>query len=230
MPEVQPAMSTREQSILMIGADLLRYQDDQRFLIIDGESNGLNLHASQCWQIAYSICTLTSIEATVVRYPKWPDMVMSDEAARVTRFDMKDYLSRAEDPNAVLTDFEKLLYDPQYLIVAHNGLGFDAYLIQTWRRLCGREVDWSFVERMIDTLALSRAYRHQHTPDRDNPLAWQYKMLSIRGTRTKGMGCSLGAMAREFGVEYDERRAHSADYDIDVTHKVLNKLVWSLEV
>lgn len=214
----------------MIGSDLLRYQDNQRYLIIDGESNGLNLARAQCWQIAYSIGTLKAIEATVVRYPKWPDLVMSDDAAQVTRFDMKDYLSRAEDPNAVLTDFEKLLYDPQYLIVAHNGLGFDAYLIQTWRRLCGRSEDWSFVHRIVDTLALSRAYRYQHIPDHANMLAWQYKMLSIRGTKAKGMGCSLGAMAREFGIEYDERRAHDAGVDIGYTHGILQRLVWSVEI
>jgi DNA polymerase III epsilon subunit-like protein len=214
----------------MIGADLLRYQDNQRFLVLDGESNGLNLARSQPWQIAYAVCSLKQIEETVVRYPKWSDFVMSDEAAQVTRFDMKDYLSRAEDANEVLTDFEKLLLDPQYLIVGHNILGFDAYLIQTWRRLCGRSEDWSFVPRMIDTLALSRAYRYSQTPDRTNFLAWQYRMLSIRGSRAKGMGCSLGAMAREFQVPYDERLAHDAGYDIRVNHSVFNQLVWNLEV
>ncbi len=213
----------------MIGSNLLRYRDNQRYLLLDGESNGLNLHSSQPWQIAYSICTNKQIEATVVRYPKWPDFVMSDEAAQVTRFDMKDYLSRAEDANEVLTDFEKLLFDPQYLILGHNLLGFDAYLIQTWRRLCGRSEDWSFVPRIIDTLCLSRAYRFNIQPDHDNLLAWQYKMLTIR-SKAKGMGASLGAMAREFGIEYDERRAHSAAYDISINHQVATKLFWSVEI
>ncbi len=213
----------------MIGSSLLRYRDDQKYLLLDGESNGLNLHASQPWQIAYAICTNKQIEATVVRYPKWPDFVMSDEAAQVTRFDMKDYLSRAEDPNDVLTDFEALLFDPQYLILGHNLLGFDAYLIQTWRRLCDRKEDWSFVPRIIDTLCLSRAYRFGIAPDHENLIAWQYKMLTIR-SKAKGMGASLGAMAREFQIEYDERKAHGALYDIEVNHKVFSRLIWEVEI
>lgn len=213
----------------MIGSDLLRYQDKQKYLIIDGESNGLNLHDSQPWQIAYVICTSKTIEQAVVRYPKWDGFVMSDEAARVTRFDMKDYLARAEPADDVLKDFETLLFDPEYLILGHNLIGFDAYLINTWRRLCGRKEDWSFVSRIVDTLCLSRAYRFQIVPDRNDFIGWQYKMLTMR-SRSKGMGASLGAMAREFGIEYDERLAHDAGVDIRYNHEVFKRLIWEVEV
>ncbi len=214
----------------MIGSDLLRYQDNQRFLCWDVETEGLSLTRARPWQIAYAICTIKGIESINVRYPLWEDLSVSEEAARVTRFDMKDYRARAEPADEVLKDFESILFDPSIMSLGHNLLGFDVYVVNTWRRLCGQKTDWSFVPRVVDTLALSRAYRYGHAPDRSNPLAWQYKMLGIRGTRAKGMGCSLGAMAREFGVEYDERQAHNASYDCHVNHAVFNKLAWSVEV
>ncbi len=213
----------------MIGADLLRYQDQQRYLLLDCETESLNLARTRPWQIAYAICSNKGVESVNVRYPFWADLSVSDEAARITRFDKADYLARAEDPSTILTDLETLLLDPSYLILGHNILGFDHYVLATWRRLCGRPTDWSWVPRTIDTLCLSRAYRFQIAPDRTDLLSWQYKMLTIR-SKAKGMGASLGAMAREFGIEYDERRAHDAQYDTTVNHEVFKRLIWEVEV
>lgn len=214
----------------MIGSQLLRYQDNQRYLCFDIESNGLNLAASKPWQLAYAICTNRHIEATVVRHIAWPDLEMSEDAARVNRFDRKKYESLAEDAKDVWKDFGPLLEDENLLIVGHNLYGFDCYVVNTWRRLMGLPVDWSFMPRIVDTLCLARAYRHGLVPDLKDFAAWQYKTLSIKGSRAKGMGCSLGAMAREFQIPYDERLAHEASYDIGINHEVLKKLLWSVEV
>lgn len=213
----------------MIGADLLRFQDYQRYLIFDIESEGLSLTRSRPWQLAYALCTNRAIEAMTVRYPLFKDINVSDEAARVTRFDKSTYLARGEDPAQVLRDFEEIAMDPSVLVVGHNILGFDAYVWQTLRRLHGLPTDWSYVPRMIDTLCLSRAYRFGLTPDLKAFTAWQYKMLTIR-SKAKGMGASLGAMAREFEVPYDERQAHDAAYDLQINHKVFRQLVYKVEV
>ncbi len=216
---------------MSLGADLLRYQDNQRFVIADFESEGLSLYRSRPWQLAYAICTTKTIESIHVCYPFYADLNVSEEAARITRFDKADYLARAEDPVKVLTDFEAVALDPSVKTVWHNGLGFDQYVWQTMRRLQGKPTDWSYSRQIVDTLALSRAYRHQIAPERGAGFtAWQYKMLSLRGSRAKGMGCSLGAMAREFEIPYDERRAHDAQYDTGIGHAVFNRLIWSLDV
>lgn len=213
----------------MIGSDLLRYQDNQRYVIADFETEGLSLHHSRPWQLSYAICTNRQIESIVTKYPLYKDINVSDEAARVTRFDKKRYLEMAEDPVKILADFEAVVTDPSIFTVFHNGLGFDAYVWQTMRRLQGKPTDWTYINRMIDTLCLSRAYRHNMTPDRNDFLAWQYKMLTLR-SRAKGFGASLGAMAREFQIPYDERFAHDSEYDLKITHQVFVKLIWSLEV
>ncbi len=211
----------------MIGASLLRYREDQRFLIYDFETEGLSLYHSRPWQISYAICTLKKIESIVVRHLDWPDLKVSDGAARITRFDMRTHKSIAEDPSVVLADFDALIYDSQYHPTGHNILGFDVYVHQTWRRLCGKTVDWSYVPRSLDTNALTKAYKKQFKPDLENLLAWQYKCMHFR---EKGLKSSLGSVAREFGLEYDERYAHDAAYDCRVNHGVLNKLIWSLEI
>lgn len=213
----------------MIGADLLRYADNQRYVIADFETEGLSLFHSRPWQLSYAICTNKTIEKIVTKYPLYKDINVSDEAARVTRFDKKRYLEIGEDPVKILTDFEDIALDPSISTVFHNGLGFDAYIWQTMRRLQGKPLDWSYVNNMVDTLCLSRAYRYSIQPDRQNFLSWQYKMLTMR-SRQKGMGASLGAMCREFQIPYDERFAHDAEYDLNVTHQVFGKLIWALEV
>lgn len=213
----------------MIGSSLLRYQDNQKYILWDVETEGLNLARARPWQIAYAVCSNKGIESINVRYPLWNDLAVSDEAAKVTRFDMKNYLQLAEPADVVLKDFESLIYDPAYLNLGHNIIGYDHYVLRTWRALCGRTLDWSPISRAIDTLCLARAYRFGIMPDRSNLLAWQYKMLTIR-SKAKGMGASLGAMAREFSIDYDERQAHDAKYDCQVNHGVFNRLIWQVEV
>lgn len=193
------------------------------------ETEGLNLGRSRPWQVAYAICTIKGIESVHVRYPLWPDINVNEEAARITRFDKALYLARAEPADKVLADFEQIALDPSYLLLGHNLLGYDVYPWQTWRRLCGRPEDWSFVSRIVDTLCLSRAYRFQITPDHSDLLAWQYKMLTVR-SKAKGMGASLGSMAKAFDIPYDERMAHDAGYDTRVNHDVFKRLIWEVEV
>lgn len=214
----------------MIGADLLRYKKDQKYCVFDIETEGLNLLRSKPWQIAYMVYCNGNVEESRVRYPFWKDLSISKEAAEVTRFDKKSYLQNAEPPDKVLNDFEQIILDPSIMVVGHNILGFDLYIWQSWRRLNGLKTDWSVLDRSIDTFALARAYRHQHLPDKSNLIAWQYRMISIRGSRAKGMGCSLGSIAKEFNIPYDERQAHDAMYDIGVNKQVFNQLIWNIEI
>lgn len=211
----------------MIGSDLLRYQDNQRYNVSDVETNGLNLRSSLPWQLSYAVGTIKNTEKIVTRYIHWPDFKMSDEAARVTRFDMSVYKQRAEDPEAVLKDYEEILFDSATRFTGHNILGFDSYIIHQWRMRLGRTSDWSFLKNCIDTNLLMKAMQKGWQPDRNNLLAWQYKMLDHR---EKGLKSSLGFACRHFGIDYNEQKAHDAGYDVEVNTKVLAKLIWSVEI
>lgn len=211
----------------MIGSGLLRYADNQRFGLFDIESEGLNLAFTRPWQIAYIIFTNKTVEKVVNKHILWNDLNISDEAARVTRFDRQHYLSFAEDPHVVLAEFERDILDPTVIPVFHNGLGFDVYPLEVWRRACGKKTTWDYVSRCVDTNCLAKAYKKGIHPDRENFVAWQYKLQSFR---EKGLKTSLGVMAKEFGIPYDENKAHDALYDCDVNRQVFQKLIWSVEI
>ncbi len=211
----------------MIGSDLLRYQPDQRYLIFDEETEGLHLKRSRIWQLAYAICTLKEIESIVVRHIYWKDLNVSPGAARVTRFNKQHYLSVAEPPEKVFADFDPLLNDPTMIPVYHNGLGLDVYPWDTLRAALGHPSSWEYLHRSLDTNALGKAYRKGFKPEGDR-LAFQYKCLQYR--EKKSLKTSLGALAKEFKVPYDERYAHDAGYDIRVNHGVLKELIGRVEI
>lgn len=225
----------------MIGSSLLRYQDNQQYVIWDLETESLNLYHSRPWQISYGIGDLKGIKQHHVRYIWWEDLNISDEAARITRFNYEHYKANAEPAEAVLGDFEAFLLSPEYILGGHNLLGFDIYQLENWRRACGHKTDWSYKDRIIDTLCLSKAYRSNIKPSGDR-LTWQYKLLDFWVSKKKASkeetpeekkrrgGTSLGAMCREFKIDYDESRAHDAQYDTEVNHKLLNRLIWSVEI
>lgn len=220
----------------MIGSSLLRYLENHRLTVWDTETESLNLFYSRPWQISYSIGTLKRIERIVTRYIRWDDLQMSAGAAEVTRFNREEYLRLAEPPEVVLADFEALLLDPNTLNAGHNLLGFDIDQHKNWRRACGKAEDWSYLPRLLDTMCFSKAYRASF-PIGSNRLSWQYQLLherlskkKVEGEPKKGGGVSLGAMCREFGIEYDPMQAHSADYDVSRTHLLLGKLIWAIEI
>lgn len=221
----------------MIGSELLRYRlDTQRLVTWDTETESLNLFFSRPWQISYAIGTLKRIEKIVTRYIYWKDLNISAAAAAITRFDRATYDRLAEPAELVLSDFESVLYDPDYLNAGHNLIGFDIDQHKNWRRGCGKSEDWSYLPRTLDTLALSKAYRGSFTPS-GNRWAWQYKLIhermskkKVEGEPKKGGGASLGAMCKEFNIEYDPFQAHGAEYDTTRTHLLLGQLIWQLDI
>lgn len=211
----------------MVGSDLLRYRSEQLFAVTDAETNGLNLRHSLPWQISYTLATQKNIVKQVTRYIYWKDFQMTEDAARVTRFDMNVYKERAEDADKVLKDCEEVWFDPSIRFSGHNILGYDAYIIDSWRQRLGRKSDWSFLNGCIDTNLLMKAIQKGWQPDRENLLQWQYRVLNYR---EKGLKSSLGFSCRYFQIQYDEFRAHDANYDVSVNAELLSKQIWAIEI
>ena len=215
----------------MIGASLTRFSVDQKWLCFDVESSGLNLCYTLPWEISYAVATLKGgIQSVHTHMIRWPNYRISEELAIKVHFDRARYEREALPPEEVWGEFSKLLYHPDVRAVGHNLIGFDCYMISTWRAAMGLPPDHSWLYRpLIDTNALAKAYYKQWKPDIETPesfLAWQYKAIEYRET---GLKSSLGHMCREFKVEYDERGAHSAQYDIERNWLVFRELIWKVE-
>ncbi len=221
----------------MVGAQLLRFSQET-FVAFDFESchPSLNLRYAKPWELSYALFTLKggiqSIHTDLIR---WPNMVITPDNPSFKHFDRARYDREARDPREVYGEFGPLIR--KHRAVGHNILAFDHVVEQNWRREIGLPVDYSplYSPGIIDTNCLSKAYRANWVPDTSSPeafLAWQYRCYH---TRLEKVGKSapktkLGVMCAEFGIEYDERLAHGAEYDLTRNVMLMQALVWKLEV
>lgn len=212
----------------MIGASLLRYHPDQRYLVGDKETEGVNLFFSRPWEVAYMVANANGIMERRTEMIWWPDLNVSKGAAIVTRFDYNEYKEKAQPADQVLARYEEYLFDPSTLIVGHN-FYFDAYMHGTWRRALGKREDYSWMDRMYDTHCLFKALKKGWIPDRENHRMWQYK---CQNWVEKGLKSNLALVCRDpsFRIDYNHLEAHRALYDVEKTREVFEKIKWMIEI
>ena len=76
----------------MIGGELTRYAANQKFLVFDIESNGLNLHYSRPWELSYAVFSLKNgVESIKTRLIRWPNLQISDELVYKIHFYRNKY-------------------------------------------------------------------------------------------------------------------------------------------
>lgn len=217
----------------MIGSNLTRFDETQRFALFDKESEGLNGFLHRPWEVSCVMGTLKGgIDSAYSAMILWPDLAMTEGAARVTRFDKDEYLRKARPAAEVWAEFSAILYDPTIRKVGHNILHFDSQMVSTWRRALGLKPDhsWAFQSKgAIDTDALSKAYQRGWVPDISNTeafVAFQYRCKSVI---ERGFKSNLGFMCGQLGLLYDETQSHRSDYDSGVNWAVFRELVFKME-
>jgi DNA polymerase III alpha subunit (gram-positive type) len=211
---------------MSIGSDLIRF-GDRKILYFDMESQRVNcMDDNLPFQCSWVITQRGKILSEHNYYINWPNFKMSDDAAKITHF-KQSWVDNGDDPEFVLDAFESYLQDELYLISGHNILAFDLMLWQLWRKALNRNVNYSILPRIIDTNILSRAYKMYWKPDRNNFIAWQYKVYN---TPKKGVKTNLQQMAKEFDIVFDETKLHDAGYDLAVNNQVGWKLINLMEV
>lgn len=210
----------------MIGSDLLRFNTKQ-ILLVDTETQRLNLLDDNLpFQCSWIVTDKYNLIKKVNHYIKWPNFKMSKDAARITRF-QQEWVDNGDDPEEVLEEFESDLFNENYDLVGQNILSFDIYIWNLWRKKLGKKPIYSHLKRLYDTSFISKAYKLGLKPDRNNLLAWQYKVMSIHA---KGIKTNLNTMAKELEIEVDENRLHEASYDLEINDKVFRKLIWLIEI
>lgn len=207
---------------------LLRFNFGQKFLYVDFETEGLSLRNSRPWELGYILCQGKNTILEKKRQIWWPDLKVSEEAARITRFDKYAYEENARDPKEVWAEFEKLFYDESVLIVGQNILNFDGFITNVWRRNMGLKTDWSFINRVIDTRAISVAIQKGNkTIDRDDLLCWQMRFMHHR---EKGIKASLQWLVKNYGGVYDGSKHHDGLEDCRYTRDVFQKMIYEIEI
>ena len=210
--------------------DLLRFNKNQKYLVFDFETCNLNLASpdNKPWQLAFNVYNGDKLTYSKDYFIKWRDLHLSEGARQVTNFNDAIYQRKAQDPEPILDDFEKYLYDDALLIIGHNLLGFDIYIHNIFRKLLGRKTDYSYLDRVFDTLCLAKAAHEGIQPHKDDSsLSWQLKLNSFY---KRGMRLNLGACCKKYDVELDPSKLHDAQYDIQKNYEVFRKIIWEVEV
>jgi len=206
---------------------LLRFNKKQRYIVFDTETEGLNLVTSRPWQVAWLVVEGDKIVSRNDKFIQWPDLNVSEGAVKVTGFSRKEYKKKAESPSQVWGEFSAQLYNENNLIIGHNLLGFDVYMVNVWHKLMGMQADYSYLQRVIDTNSLAKAITKQIPVDKDNFLPWQYRLINHK---ERGLKTSQAALLKKYNINHDPNRLHDALYDIEMNFKVFRKQLFELEI
>lgn len=208
--------------------DLLRFRFDQKFVVFDFESSNLAICSETPWQLGFITAKGKFITDSFERKIKWQNYYVSPEIAVFNHFDEQQYLREARDPVEVLDEFESYLYDPSYMSIGMNTLGFDCYIHNNWRKALGRKTDYSWLDRHWDILAVYRAIQSgAKNPPKDDFLAWQYSWINHRDRKIKA---SLSSQLKHYNLEYDPNKHHDALIDVEYTFEVFKKQLFELDI
>ena len=210
--------------------DLLRFKNYQKYIFFDFETCGLNLGSlsNKPWQLAFLVIENGKISERVDYWLKWDNLQVSPGAARVTGWTAQAYKKKGVDPRDPIRHFEKYLYNPSYLKVGHNVLGFDVYIHGIYRRLLGQSPDYSYLPELIDTLSLAKAIKNNIQYDQSEDfLSWQYKLNDFISKKVK---TNLTQLCKDYQIDFDPKKLHDALYDIEKNYEVFKKMIWDIEI
>jgi len=196
----------------------------QKFAIIDCESCNLNLGwlENKPWSWSWILLDNNTITDKKEYFVNWSPLNVSLGAAKITGFNHENVKQNGKDPLFVWKELAKIIYNPEYKIVAHNALNFDIFLIKIHADNLKQNFDWSFINRICDSNALIKGIKLGIKPSPDESfLAYQYKLASFR---KKGLKSSLGETCRHYQVDYNTDSAHSSLYDCEVLAKCWQKI------
>ncbi len=208
---------------------MLRFNKNQKYICFDFETCHLNLlsDSNKPWQLSYIIAEGQNVVKESDNYIYWSNLQISPEARQITRFDDFIYAKKAKDPAEVLQIFESYLYNEDYIIVGQNLLGFDVYIHNIYRKLLGKNPNFSFISRIIDTNCIAKAIKKSLKAPKEDFIFWQYKLNSFV---EKGLRTSIKAQLKEYKIDFDENMLHNSLYDVQMNFQIFQKQIWQIEI
>lgn len=208
---------------------LLRYDKNKTLVFIDCET--FNLCLNFCHNLPWQIAMIKVKGDQKIDeknfYIKWKtDLKISQDAAKITRYDHKKVQKEGKDPKEVFPTIKDWLDHADH-IVGHNIIGFDIYLLKEYYKFIGCESRY-LLNKFIDTNSLARGIKYgtPYNPKQDF-IEYQYKIFH---TRKKNVRSSLTCLGKEYGIDHDYDKLHDAINDLDLNLKVWNKLKWQVEI
>jgi DNA polymerase III alpha subunit (gram-positive type) len=208
--------------------NLLRYKKNQKYVFFDYETEGLNLYSSKPFQLSFITSEGQDIIEKADYYMDWPDLKIPKEVQALTHLNWEEFRAKKKNGKEVLKHFEKYLYDPDYLIVGHNIANYDIYIHNIHRRLTGFKTDYSYVDRIVDTLCLAKSLKYG-IPKSESDCLYQWQ-CRLSTERRRNIKVSQKAMLKDLGIDFDDNKLHNSLYDVEKCKEMFFKLIWSVEV
>jgi len=211
--------------------NLLRHNRNQKFIVVDTETEGLSLADSRPWQLSWIVCQGDQVLEEYDYFIKHDDLRISEEAAKITHFNMEYYLSKAIPASDVWDKFEPFLNNDEYIIVGQNLLNYDIYIINVLMKILGKNNNWKFIDRILDTKALAASIFKSIKPTSNfgdsEFLSWQMKLMNFR---EKGLKTSQAYLLKHYAIDFDPNMLHNSLYDINMNYKIFRKQILEVEV
>ena len=86
---------------------------------------------------------------------------------------------------------------------------------------------YSFINRIIDTRSIATAIAKEIPVDRENFLAWQYKMINYK---ERGLRTAQGFLLKKYDIPHDPKKLHDALYDIIMNYEIFRKQLYEIEL
>lgn len=207
--------------------NLLRFTDNL-FCISDYETESLSLtQKNRPWSISWLICNNKEILEKHDYFIWWPDLNISDGAAKATGFNYEEYKKKAQPQEKVWEIWSKFLYNSQYIHTQHNGINFDQYITQIWRKELGLGRDFSFLNNYIDSNSLARMVKLGIKSCPRNE--WLVNWFKFGNYVQRGLKTSLGVLNKELDINCD-LLLHISGNDIILNQLILQKLIWKIDI
>jgi len=210
--------------------NLLRFNKKQKYIFFDFETCCLNLGSldNKPWQLAFTVIENSKVVTSKDHWIFWSNLKMSTAAAKMTGWTQAKYDKKAGDAHRILEEFESYLYDPEYMNIGHNILGFDIYVHGIYRKCLGKKPDYSYVHRSIDTLCLAKAIKNDIKFNKNDDLfSWQYRLNNMIDRKSKK---KLIDLCKYYDIPVDESKLHDAMYDIQQNYEVFKKMLWEVNI
>lgn len=204
-----------------------KLKHDQKYIVFDVETEGLNLCYSRPWQVSWVETQGNNIISEHDLYVDYPDLQLSDMIRKLTGFNENKYNREKQPLKQVWGELKKFLLNPEYIVVGQNLLGFDVYMVAIMQKLLGETPDYSYLDRIYDTRALGKAYREDIRKPKSDFLGWQYKLMHDRSLKSK---VSQLQLLKLFDIDFEENKLHSAIYDTKMCFEVFKHLKKHLEL
>lgn len=212
--------------------DLLRFDKNKKFFFFDLETFNLclNFVQNRPWQFGILIVQGDEViesKDILINWTKETDLKISDEAARITRYDHGKVLREGIKPKEAWEIAEKYMDSCDY-IIGHNIINFDIYLLKGYAEYLNRP--WKhLVPKMIDTRSLIQGMKLgiPFNKEKDNLIEYQYRMSN---RVVKGVKTNLTAVGKEYNIEHDYENLHNAIVDLELNLKVWNKVKYQIDI